>query len=113
MQPMTKLTEDLTLLISFDHRNLSIYMTFLYIRIILKSISLKSVGQSKPNFIFTRTRSLMLLKIAIKHKGLKVFTVYIKLSRVMRKPTFWFLTWSDTNQAVQLQKMARGLKFRI
>ena len=36
-----------------------------------------------------------------------------KLSRVMRKPTFWFPTWSDTNQAVQLQKMARGLKFRI
>ena len=27
----------------------------------------------------------------------------------MRKPTFWFQTWS----AVQLQKMARGLKFRI
>ena len=31
----------------------------------------------------------------------------------MRKPTFWFPTCSDTNQAVQLQKMARGLKFRI
>ena len=31
----------------------------------------------------------------------------------MRKPTFWFPTWSETNQAVQLQKMARGLKFRI
>ena len=31
----------------------------------------------------------------------------------MRKPTFWFPTWSDTNQAVQSQKMARGLKFRI
>ena len=31
----------------------------------------------------------------------------------MRKPTFWFPTWSDTNQAVQLQKMARGLKFQI
>ena len=31
----------------------------------------------------------------------------------MRKETFWFPTWSDTNQAVQLQKMARGLKFRI
>ena len=31
----------------------------------------------------------------------------------MRKPTFWFFTWSDTNRAVQLQKMARGLKFRI
>ena len=28
----------------------------------------------------------------------------------MRKPTFWFPTWSDTNQAVQLQKMARVLK---
>ena len=25
----------------------------------------------------------------------------------------WFLTWSDTNQVVQLQKMARGLKFQI
>ena len=31
----------------------------------------------------------------------------------MRKPTFWFPTWSDTIQAVQLQKMARGLKFSI
>ena len=31
----------------------------------------------------------------------------------MKKPTFWFPTWSDTNQAVQLQKMARGFKFRI
>ena len=31
----------------------------------------------------------------------------------MRKPTFWFPTWSDANNAVQLQKMARGLKFRI
>ena len=26
---------------------------------------------------------------------------------------FWFPNWSDTNQAVQLQKMARGLKFQI
>ena len=31
----------------------------------------------------------------------------------MRKPKFWFLTRSDTNQAVQPQIMARGLKFRI
>ena len=31
----------------------------------------------------------------------------------MIKPTFWFTTWSDTNQAVQLQKMAGGLKFWI
>ena len=35
------------------------------------------------------------------------------MSRVTRKPTFWFLTWSDTNKAVQPQKMARGLKFWI
>ena len=35
-----------------------------------------------------------------------------QLSLVKRKPTFWFPTWSDTNQAVQLQMMARGLKFR-
>ena len=39
--------------------------------------------------------------------------LYMYMSRVMRKQTFWFSTWSDTNQAVQLQKMARGLKFRI
>ena len=31
----------------------------------------------------------------------------------MRKQTFLFPTWSDTNQAVQLQKMASGLKFYI
>ena len=31
----------------------------------------------------------------------------------MRKPSFWFPTWSDTNQAVQLQKMDRCSKFRI
>ena len=36
-----------------------------------------------------------------------------KMSRVVRKPTFWFPTWSDTNQAVQSQKMARSLKFQI
>ena len=35
------------------------------------------------------------------------------LSRVVRKPTFWFPTWSNTNRTVKLQKMARGLKFRI
>ena len=35
------------------------------------------------------------------------------MSRVMRKPSFWFSTRSDTNQAVQPHKMARGLKFRI
>ena len=29
----------------------------------------------------------------------------------MRKPTYWFATWSDTNEAVQVQKMARGFNF--
>ena len=37
------------------------------------------------------------------------------LSRVMRKPVIYpgFPTRSDTNRAVQTQKMARDLKFRI
>ena len=35
------------------------------------------------------------------------------MSRVTRKPTFWFSTRSDTNQAVQLHRMARGLIFWI
>ena len=35
------------------------------------------------------------------------------MSRAMRKPTFWFPTWSDPNQAVQLQELVRGLKFQI
>ena len=33
------------------------------------------------------------------------------MSRIPRKPVFGFQTHSDTNQAVQRQKMARGLKF--
>ena len=36
-----------------------------------------------------------------------------EMSRDMRKPTMWFLTRADTNQAVQLMEMARGLKFCI
>ena len=35
------------------------------------------------------------------------------LSRIVRKPTFWFQTWSNTNRAVQSQQMARGLKIQI
>ena len=31
----------------------------------------------------------------------------------MRKPTIWVPTRSDTNRAMQLQKMVRGLKFWI
>ena len=43
------------------------------------------------------------------------FTItYIhQMSPDVRKSTFWFPTRSNTNQAVQLWKMARGLKFRI
>ena len=52
-------------------------------------------------------------KILVSRK-FRTFTVkFTQISHVMRKPMFWFPTWSDTNQAVQLQKMARGLKFRI
>ena len=36
-----------------------------------------------------------------------------KLSCVVRKPVFGLPTRSDTNRAVQAQKMARGWKFRI
>ena len=35
------------------------------------------------------------------------------LSRDERKPVFGFQTMSDTNRAVQAQRMARSLKFRI
>ena len=42
-----------------------------------------------------------------------VYDVEIVMSRVVRKPPFWFPTWSDTNQAIQSQKMARSLKFWI
>ena len=40
-----------------------------------------------------------------------ILTLY--LSRLVGKPTMWFLNRSDTNQAVQSQKQARSLKFQI
>ena len=43
----------------------------------------------------------------------EILKMVYELSCGMRKPMFWFQTWSNTNQAVQLQKMARGLKFWI
>ena len=43
----------------------------------------------------------------------RICSAAAQMNRVMRKPKFWFPTWSDTNLAVQLQKMARGLKFWI
>ena len=36
---------------------------------------------------------------------------YQQLSRLVEKPTMWFPNRSDSNQAVQLQKTARSLKF--
>ena len=41
------------------------------------------------------------------------FFVFVKMSLVVRKPDSGFPTRSDTNQAVQPQKRARGLKFQI
>ena len=38
---------------------------------------------------------------------------YSQLSVCMRKPTIWVPTGSDTNRAVQSQKMVRGWKFWI
>ena len=37
--------------------------------------------------------------------------VALNLSRLVGKPTMWFLNRSDTNQAAQSQKRAIGLKF--
>ena len=40
-------------------------------------------------------------------------TSHYHLSLVVRKPVFRVSDRSDSNRAVQLQKMARGLKFRM
>ena len=45
-------------------------------------------------FPFNPTANRMIALLMTKEQ------VYV--SRVMRKPTFWFPTWSDANQAVQL-----------
>ena len=42
----------------------------------------------------------------------RIFIMYI-MSHLVGKPTMWFPNRSDTNQAVQSQKMVRSLKFRI
>ena len=36
---------------------------------------------------------------------------HLDMSRAMRKPTMWFPKRSDTNRAVQAQKMVRDWKF--
>ena len=42
-----------------------------------------------------------------------VLSLFIYLSRLVGKPTMWFPNRSYTNRAVQSQKRARSLKFRI
>ena len=39
--------------------------------------------------------------------------IVIDLSRIMGKPTMWFLNRPDTNRPVQSLKTARSFKFRI
>ena len=39
--------------------------------------------------------------------------IHVEMSRLVGKPTMWFPNGSDTNRAVQAQKMPRGLKFWI
>ena len=66
---------------------------------------------AKETRVFSRSVSLFeltLFKLHIKFYQHRP-TGFRDMSRVMRKPTFW----SETNQTVQLLKMARGLKFRI
>ena len=41
------------------------------------------------------------------------YDIQYNLSRLVGKPTMWFPNSSDKNQAVQAQKRARSLKFRI
>ena len=55
-------------------------------------------------------RAVLSLRLYTDHP---LICMFLNMSCIMRKPTFWFPTWSDTNQAVQLQKMTRGLKFWI
>ena len=42
-----------------------------------------------------------------------IMIIIIIMSLCVRKPTIWVPTWSDTNQAVQSQKIDRSLKFWI
>ena len=66
-------------------------------------VSLGAVFVTKFPFVISLFVILVILDLIVPVSG----------HCVMRKPTLWFPTWSDTNQSVQLQKMARGLKFRI
>ena len=79
-------------------------MTQLYIKV--KKMNLRGM------FLLKFTTQSENTHTAYTTKVISNYSLY-NMSRFMRKPTFLFPTWSDTNQAVHLQKMARGLKFQI
>ena len=89
----------------------------------LQDFSLGKKDQNQPTQLERITDSLMRLSgwyfctlchlFLVRRQKLAIMLFQKQMSRVMRKQTFWFPTWSNTNQAVQLQKMARGLKFQI
>ena len=64
---------------------------------------------SKMNKIIVGISRINFMLNSVGHKT-SFDSDYLNMSLVVRKPVFRV---SDTNQAVQPQKMARGLKFRI
>ena len=67
----------------------------------------------KPNFVYTLLLTKIYADIVTSLQFFKQSYAPEYMSLVVRKRSSGFLTRSDTNQAVQLQKMARCLKFRI
>ena len=56
--------------------------------------------------MFVRTNGQILSIISQKHSD--EFIKFKHMSRLVGKPTMWFPNRSDTNEAVQSQKMVRG-----
>ena len=57
-----------------------------------------------------QSRLIQLIRMG---KSTQLILVKLHMSLVVRKPVFEVSDRSDTNWAVQLLKMARGLKFQI
>ena len=76
-------------------------------RLFLKQLSLVQVMTDCGYHAYIKKKINGLLLLKLPTQGAHI------LSQFMRKPTFWFPTRSDAKQAVQSQKMARGLKFGI
>ena len=81
-------------------------------------LSRTAFSATKPILNYLKSRILevlvqMLYCVQMLYIILTAPLLFTHMSRVMRKPAFWFPTWSNTNRVVQLQKMARSLKFRI